>query len=93
MINPFKLVTKNRFTIKCSSSFLKGEKFYSISHLKRVLYSFYPKIGDTERARCEPIRNSFRMRVRCRISITGRARLIRSHSSARFCFELNGNSN
>ena len=25
--------------------------------------------------------------------ITGRARLIRSHSSARFCFELSGNSN
>ena len=24
---------------------------------------------------------------------TGRARLIRSHSSARFCFELSGNSN
>ena len=26
-------------------------------------------------------------------STTGRARLIRSHSSARFCFELSGNSN
>ena len=26
-------------------------------------------------------------------SSTGRARLIRSHSSARFCFELSGNSN
>ena len=25
--------------------------------------------------------------------ITGRARLIRSHSSARFCFELSGNLN
>ena len=25
--------------------------------------------------------------------ITGRERLIRSHSSARFCFELSGNSN
>ena len=25
--------------------------------------------------------------------VTGRARLIRSHSSARFCFELSGNSN
>ena len=25
--------------------------------------------------------------------LTGRARLIRSHSSARFCFELSGNSN
>ena len=24
---------------------------------------------------------------------TGRARLIRSHSSVRFCFELSGNSN
>ena len=28
-----------------------------------------------------------------KISYTGRARLIRSHSSARFCFELSGNSN
>ena len=27
------------------------------------------------------------------INITGRERLIRSHSSARFCFELSGNSN
>ena len=27
------------------------------------------------------------------ITITGRARLIQSHSSARFCFELSGNSN
>ena len=27
------------------------------------------------------------------LAITGRARLIRSHSSARFCFELSGNSN
>ena len=27
------------------------------------------------------------------ISTTGRARLIRSHSLARFCFELSGNSN
>ena len=26
-------------------------------------------------------------------SDTGRERLIRSHSSARFCFELSGNSN
>ena len=26
-------------------------------------------------------------------AITGRERLIRSHSSARFCFELSGNSN
>ena len=25
--------------------------------------------------------------------VTGRPRLIRSHSSARFCFELSGNSN
>ena len=33
-----------------------------------------------------------RMTNRCK-SITGRARLIRSHSSARFCFELSGNSN
>ena len=29
----------------------------------------------------------------CSVSITGRARLIRSHSSARFYFELSGNSN
>ena len=28
-----------------------------------------------------------------RQGITGRERLIRSHSSARFCFELSGNSN
>ena len=28
-----------------------------------------------------------------RNTITGRERLIRSHSSARFCFELSGNSN
>ena len=49
--------------------FLKGEKFYSISHLKRILYSPYPKIGDDERARCEPIPITFRMRVCCRISI------------------------
>ena len=27
-----------------------------------------------------------------RFDITGRTRLIRSHSSARFCFELSGNS-
>ena len=27
------------------------------------------------------------------VTITGRERLIRSHSSARFCFELSGNSN
>ena len=27
------------------------------------------------------------------IHITGREQLIRSHSSARFCFELSGNSN
>ena len=27
------------------------------------------------------------------IAYTGRERLIRSHSSARFCFELSGNSN
>ena len=26
-------------------------------------------------------------------NVTGRERLIRSHSSARFCFELSGNSN
>ena len=29
----------------------------------------------------------------CNNEHTGRARLIRSHSSARFCFELSGNSN
>ena len=27
------------------------------------------------------------------VTVTGWARLIRSHSSARFCFELSGNSN
>ena len=27
------------------------------------------------------------------VAYTGRERLIRSHSSARFCFELSGNSN
>ena len=27
------------------------------------------------------------------LTITGQERLIRSHSSARFCFELSGNSN
>ena len=27
------------------------------------------------------------------ITVTGRERLIRSHSSERFCFELSGNSN
>ena len=31
--------------------------------------------------------------VQCFNHFTGRARLIRSHSSARFCFELSGNSN
>ena len=27
------------------------------------------------------------------VGVTGRKRLIRNHSSARFCFELSGNSN
>ena len=30
---------------------------------------------------------------KCQVSVTGQERLIRSHSSARFCFELSGNSN
>ena len=36
---------------------------------------------------------SFELTGSCHIGVTGRERLIRSHSSARFCFELSGNLN
>ena len=38
-------------------------------------------------------RSTGEVRMTTGYSSTGRARLIRSHSSARFCFELSGNSN
>ena len=50
----------------------------------------------TDRMGTEPETETVRVRVKSEVNTsntTGREWLIRSHSSARFCFELSGNSN